>query len=182
MAQDKTTTSLPYAEIGDYPESYTAKTVTARMIDGLGYRYYWATEDLREEDLNYQPSEDSRKMIETIEHIYGLSGTISNSSKGEPNKRPSAEEDLSWEEMRKRTLERLKAASDALKAEDGTTLEDKKMVFQRGERKSEIAFWHLINGQISDALWHTGQIVAFRRASGNPLSPKVNVFMGKNKE
>ena len=28
----------------------------ARMTQGLGYRYYWATKDLREEDLNYRPS------------------------------------------------------------------------------------------------------------------------------
>ena len=40
-------------------------------------------------------------------------------------------------------------------------------------------FWNMINGPISDAIWHSGQVVANRRASGNPINPKVNVFIGK---
>ena len=45
----------PYYEIPDYPEKYNQGTVVARMIDGLGFRYYWATEGLRAEDLNLNP-------------------------------------------------------------------------------------------------------------------------------
>jgi hypothetical protein len=40
-------------------------------------------------------------------------------------------------------------------------------------------FWNQINGPISDALWHCGQVVMNRRASGNPLQKGVNVFIGK---
>ena len=29
-----------YYQIPDYPESYTAEAVAARLIDGLGFRYY----------------------------------------------------------------------------------------------------------------------------------------------
>ena len=56
MAYSQQTSSedLPYYEIPDYPSAYNASTVVARMIDGLGFRYYWATEGLREEDLNYK--------------------------------------------------------------------------------------------------------------------------------
>ena len=43
------------------------------MIDGLGFRYYWATHGLRPEDLNYKPSETNRTIEETIDHIYNLS-------------------------------------------------------------------------------------------------------------
>ena len=50
-AQDK----LPYDKIPDAPESYTAGSVVSRMIDGLGFRYYWATDGLRTEDLQYRP-------------------------------------------------------------------------------------------------------------------------------
>ena len=66
--------NLPFSEIGDYPTEYTLPTnVISRLIDGLGYRFYWATESLTENDLNYKPSEDSRSTMEVIEHIYGLS-------------------------------------------------------------------------------------------------------------
>jgi hypothetical protein len=43
----------------------------------------------------------------------------------------------------------------------------------------EFPFWNQINGPISDALWHCGQVVMNRRASGNPLQLGVNVFVGK---
>ena len=38
--------------------------------------------------------------------------------------------------------------------------------------------YNLFHGPISDALYHTGQIVVFRRASGNPIPKGVNHFMG----
>jgi hypothetical protein len=38
-------------------------------------------------------------------------------------------------------------------------------------------FWHIVNGPISDALTHVGQINSFRRLAGNP-TPKANVFTG----
>ena len=55
---------LPYYEIPEYPESYTAGTVSARMIDGFGFRYYWATEGLRVEDLKFRPNVDARSSAE----------------------------------------------------------------------------------------------------------------------
>jgi hypothetical protein len=36
----------------------------------------------------------------------------------------------------------------------------------------------MINGPISDALTHVGQVNSFRRLSGNPVSP-ANVFSGE---
>jgi len=42
---------LPYKEISqEYPEEFTA----AHYIDGLGYGYYWATENLSTVDLCYK--------------------------------------------------------------------------------------------------------------------------------
>lgn len=40
---------LPYYEIPEPAESYTTGGVLSRMMDGLGFRYYWATEGLRPE-------------------------------------------------------------------------------------------------------------------------------------
>ena len=174
--------NLPYYEIPDAPKDFTAESVTVRMIDGLGYRYFWATEDLTEKDLEYKASETSRTTAETIEHLFGLSKTILNAVAGRPNIRGgnSKKKELDFKEKRKRTLENFKAASDLLKKEDAH-VGDMKIVFQRGEKKSEFPFWNLINGPIEDAIWHAGQIVGNRRASGNPLHPGVNVFRGKTK-
>lgn len=172
---------LPYHQIPDYPEQFTANTVAARMIDGLGYRYYWATETLREADLAYTPGNDGKNAGEVLDHIHSLSKAIVNATKKAPNIRPSETEELTWEETRKATLENLKMASDVLKAAKEGEIEEMKVVFQRGENKSEFLFWNMINGQIADAIYHTGQIVSYRRSAGNPMNPFVNVFRGKTK-
>ena len=52
--------ALPYAEIPPMTGDYTPGKVAARVIDGLGFRYYWATEGLTEKDLEYKPSEEGR--------------------------------------------------------------------------------------------------------------------------
>ena len=175
-------TDLPFYDIPDYPEEFNACTVSARMIDGLGYRYYWATEGLREVDLNFKPSEEGRTSLETMEHIYRLSRTIVNSTLKKPNIRTQDEDEMSADELRKKTLENLATASEILKNANPDEMEEFKIVFQRGERKSEFPFWNQINGPIADALWHCGQIVSHRRTSGNPLSSKVSVFSGKTRE
>ena len=60
---------LPFHEIGNYPEEYSEINLVSRMIEGLGYRYYWATESLNEKDLMYKQSNDSRTTFEIIEHL-----------------------------------------------------------------------------------------------------------------
>jgi len=172
-AQDNT---LPYYQIPDYPESYTAGAVAARMVDGLGFRYYWASEGLRDEDLAYKPSEEGRTAGETIDHIYGLSKVIVNATLNQANT-ASDEGEMSFEEKRKRTLENIKKASDILR--ESEDISQYKLIFSRGGNTSEYPFWNNINGPIADALWHCGQVVLLRRASGNPFNSKVSVFNGK---
>ncbi len=173
---------LPYSQIPDYPEDYGPGNVVGRMIDGLGYRYYWASKDLRESDLTYQPSDDGRTTLETLQHIYGLSIAILNAPKSEPNIRPLDLTGHSYPELRKMTLENLKKASDLVLGKTSEDLKNYKVIFKRSERQYDFPFWNLINGQISDAIYHTGQLVMMRRASGNPIDSKVDVFMGKNRE
>lgn len=172
---------LPYHEIPAYPAAYTANTVAARMIDGLGYRYYWATEKLRPADLAYTPGNDGKTAGEVLDHLYGLSKTIVNGAKKLPNIRPSEEKELTWEEKRKATLGNFKMASDILKSAKDGEMEEFDVVFQRGEKKSSFPFWNMINGPIADAIYHTGQIVSYRRSAGNPTNPFVNVFRGKTR-
>lgn len=174
---------LPYREIPEYPAAYTPGNVAARMIDGLGYRYYWATEELTDEDLDFKTSEDSRSSRETLDHIHSLSQTILNAVTQMPNIRPApSRPELSFEEMRKQTLDNFERASSLLKAIEGNDLEPYKIVFKRGEDSAELPFWNLLNGPIADAIYHVGQVVSFRRASGNPMDPRVNVLLGKTRE
>lgn len=172
---------LPYHSIPDYPEDFSTGNVIARMIDGLGYRYYWATEGLIEKDLKYKPSPEGRDTEHTLEHIYGLSETIVNAAKNKPNIRPVDYEELSFEDFRKGTLKNLKKASDVLRGKSDEEVANLKVIFKRGEKQSEFPFWHMLNGPIADALWHTGQVVSYRRSAGNPINSKVNVFMGHTK-
>lgn len=172
--------NLPYYQIPDYPQEYTSNTVAARMIDGLGYRYYWATEGLREEDLAFRPSETSRTTRETIEHIYGLSRTIANAPQKKINS--SSDNELSFEEIREQTLWNIQLTSTLLKAGKEEDMVNYNMIFKRGESTVVYPFWNLINGPIADVIYHTGQVVAFRRASGNPIHPGVRVLIGKTSE
>lgn len=178
----KSSTMLPYHEIPSYPETYSPANIAARMIDGLGYRYYWATKDLRQADLNFTPGNDGKTTDETLEHLHGLSSTIINGVSNTPNIRPADKPIMTYEEKRKATLENFKKASDLLKSKPDADMENMKIIFQRGDNKSEFPFWNLLNGPIADAIYHVGQIVSYRRSAGNPIHPFVNVFLGKTKE
>ncbi len=169
MAQSENE-KLPFYEIPTHPERYTAGTVAARMVDGLGFRYYWATEGLRSEDLKYKPSESGRTSAETIDHILGLSNFILNSVSQQASKKE--DEKRSFEEKRKQTLLNLKKISDLLRTMDDVSQFD----------NDKFPFWNIINGPIADALWHCGQVVMLRRASGNPFNSKASVFTGKLSE
>ena len=163
---------LPYYEIPEHAESYTAGTMASRMLDGLGFRYFWATQGLRVEDLEYKPSESGRTSAETIDHLFGLSKFILNNISAETVVRPKEKAELTFEEKRKQTLLNIKEASDILRNIGDISQFD----------NDRFPFWNIINGPIADALWHCGQVVMLRRASGNPFNSKVNVFTGKVRE
>ena len=107
---------------------------------------------------------------ETIEHLFGLSKFILNSIA--TGKSRDIDEDLMFIEKRKQTLLNFKEASDILRTIDDLSKFD----------NDRFPFWNIINGPIADALWHCGQVVLLRRASGNPFNSKVNVFSGKVRE
>lgn len=181
MAQDSTDY---YYKIPEYPDSYNAGTVAARVVDGLGFRYYWGTASLRAEDLNYKPSSDARTAAETIDHIYGLTNILVNSTRKLPNDftTDEPEEDLSFEEKRARTLQNIKDASEILKKSSAKDLEDYKIIFISSRGRSEYPFWNQLNGPLADAIWHVGQVVSMRRASGNPFNSNVSVLRGRLKD
>lgn len=173
---------LPYRQIPDYPPEYTSGNIVSRMVDGLGYRYYWATDGLTASDLGYRPSEEGRTVLETLQHIYGMSEMILNAPEATPNVRPKDFNGHSFEVLRKMTLENLQAASKLYSDMQPDDFETAKVIFQRGEKQFDFPFWNLLNGMLSDCIYHTGQIVLMRRANGNPQNPNVNVFLGKTRE
>ena len=166
-----------YYTIPDTPTTYTAATVAARLVDGLGFRYFWATEGLTEKDLGYKPSADARTTLQTLEHINGLTTILVNSVSKKSTTFGNPAEKLSFVQLRDKTLKNIQTASELLKKSDAK-LEHFDMIFERASNKTEFPFWNLINGPISDALWHVGQVVSFRRGSGNPLPKGVNVLTG----
>jgi len=172
--------TLPYYEIPAAPDMYNAATVAARMVDGLGYRYHWATEGLRTEDLAYEPGNDGQNCSTVLEHILGLSRFILRTIKKEVHDNNDNYPELTWEQQRKSTLNNFKEASEILR-ETGD-ISDFKIIFKRDENTSEFPFWNLINGPIADAIYHSGQIVSYRRSAGNPINPNVSVFRGKTRE
>ena len=170
FGQEQKSNTLPYYELPDYPEVYTSGTVAARMVDALGFRFYWATHNLKKSDLEYKANAGGRTTLETIAHIYDLSKVIVNSTLRLANNKH--QKDLSYAELRSETLKNLKKASTILMQSD--TISEFKIIF--GEQ--EFPFWNQVNGPIADAIWHCGQIASYRRSSGNPINPKVNHFSG----
>ena len=170
---------LPYYQIPDYPETYSSGNILSRMVDGLGYRYYWASESLTQANLDYKPSDDARSTFETLQHLYGLSETIMNAAQNQPNVRPLDWSEMTYEDLRQATLHQLQKASELYSALSEEELAQAKVIFLNGDNRFEAPLWNMMNGPIADALTHVGQVVSFRRASGNPINPKVNVFMGR---
>lgn len=180
LSQQTATDSLPYAAIPDYPGEYSAQSVTARLTDGLGFRYYWATAGIRDEDLAYRPGTSGRSYRETMEHIYNLSLVILNVA-GRQDNDPATMPGIpgNADELRRVTLKNIETASKLLAASNN--LEDHPIRFVSARGETEFPFWNLINGPIADAIWHCGQLVVLRRASGNPVDPEVSFLQGIRK-
>lgn len=182
VAQKKQIQKLPFKSIPEASKNYESGNIVVRMIEGLGYRYYWATEGLQADDLDYKPSDSGQSTKETLEHIHGLASVLKNVSLNLSSiiPVPSQPEDLA--QLRKQTLNSLEEAALNFKNKTPKELAELKVIFERGGKQSSFLFWNMINGPLADALYHTGQVVSFRRSSGNPLPKGVNVFMGKTKE
>jgi len=165
---------LPYYQIPEASTEFTAGTSASRMIDGLGFRFYWATEGLSTKDLTFKPNEEARTAEETIDHIYNLSIRILNATLIKVN--GGVEPSMTFTEKRKKTLENLLQASTILR--ESKDVSKYKILFPN----KELSFWCVINGPIADAIWHVGQLVSFRRCSGNPLPSGVNVLTGTKQD
>lgn len=153
-----------FHEISPYPDDVSGTTVLVRLLDGLGFRFRWATDGLSDEDYSFRPAPDCMSIEELVRHVWGLVNWVSQSMGTE---RFEKQEDI--ELARKSVLEMVQTLREVLLSTDD---EDLKAV-----TIYERPFWHIINGPVADALTHVGQINSFRRLAGNP-TPKANVFIG----
>ena len=175
-------TSEYFKDISEYPTEINNGNIISRMINGLGYRYYWATEKLRENDLRYRPSNDAYSTKETMVHIFTLSKTLYNTTLSKINERPDIDIPSDYENIRNETLQFLEKASKNFSNLNSEELNQMKIKFNRGGTIKSFPIWNLLNGPIADAIYHTGQIVTFRRTTGNPIDSSVNVFMGSSRQ
>ncbi len=179
MSQNQNKYEDFFKDISIHTKGADAKDLLIHMIDGLGFRFYWATEGLRPEDYDYKNSEDSRTCGETIEHIRDLSIMILAACKGiNKNGLVLVSSGINPENDKNDILKLLYEAREYLYL-NTVDVKDIQIVLSRPDGESIFPVWNLIHGPISDAIWHTGQIATFRRASGNPISTKISHLLGK---
>ncbi len=165
-------TELPYTRIPHPPSEMNASNVLIRMLDGIGFRYRWATEELREEDMGFQPCDSSMKIDELLAHINCLLNVTEAYITGKDMAKVAP---VGLDERRKETLATVVRTREALKELDDEYLS--KRMYKPPWRDEEYPIWTLINGPLSDSLTHIGQIASWRRIHDNPIGG-ANVFDG----
>jgi uncharacterized damage-inducible protein DinB len=148
------------------PETVSGTAVLMRLLDGIAFRYCWATEGLDQGDASFKPEEGAMTLEKQLAHMLRLIvwTHVSITRSDEVVEETSA----SIDDMRAATMARIAAFRDSLAG-----MEDSDLL------KVEVGglpFWNLINGPLADALTHIGQINAYRRILGKP-SLKINHFV-----
>ncbi len=162
---------LPYVSIPEPPERVRGASVLARLVDGLAFRYRWATEGLRPADAPFRPGPESMSLHELMAHVARLVSWVDGQLGGQAS--PSFADDLPG--LRRQTLNHLGRLRARLLDMDDAALGQHRIVSSRGD---SLPFWNVVNGPLADALTHVGQINAWRRLAGNP-SPRADVFRGR---
>lgn len=167
----------PFKSIAKTENTFNSGNLVARMVEGLGFRYYWATEGLRPKDLELAPAGGGRSSMQTISHIYGLSRFLLSALEKEVFDAGNTE-NMTFAQIRTETLKNYEKAVKILKSSRDSDFKDYNIKFANG---GQLPFWNAINGPIADAIYHTGQIVMMRRMSGNPINPNISVLSGKER-
>jgi len=163
-----------FKQIPEVPKITNSTNCIARIIDGIGFRYYWATESLTDKEFLFSPGNGSMNMTELNLHIYDLAFmTHKTFGLDAIHQKKSFNNFIS---TRKEILSLYEACSKHLKSiNDDHILND--YTVNPKSFDGDFPFWYLLNGPIADCLTHIGQITNWRRLCGN-IQPKVNVFLG----
>ncbi len=162
-----------YAQLPDPPAGVSAGAIMARFIDATGFRFHMATEGLTENEINFRPTEESMNTLELTRHIYSVLSWAHRSFQ------PTAKFDktrTTFPELREGVLTTCAAFSAHLQQMSDEELAAVSVYLKRND--TTYSFWYLINGPISDALTHVGQIITWRRIAGNPIA-RISPFTGE---
>ncbi len=151
-----------YDSVDQYPATYSGSSVVVRLLDGLGYRFQYATEALTMENYAFRPCEGALSIEETVQHIWWLVNWVSKHVMGKEDPAPETAT-----EYRQKTLDLICGLQSHFENLDDSQLETNTI--------GKFPFWHIINGPLADALTHVGQINTIRRLAGNP-TVKHDVF------
>ncbi len=159
-------------EIPPSPSTLDGVAVFTRFLDGLAFRYYWATERLRAEDCEFRPGPSSMSTKELLQHVLNLALMIDQCLANAAARETFESDDPAT--LRLKTLEILKRSQERLAGLDDRTFAAHRVVRRDG---SIWPVWNVMNGPLADALTHVGQINAWRRLNGDPVAPAA-VFTG----
>ncbi len=151
-------------------EAISAQTTLARLLEGINFRYYWATEGLLENDYIYSPGMDTMSLNEINLHILDLAIWTHVALDTTFN----IEKETQFPKVRTQIIDIIKHSQDVLKK---MTITDLKHVQIRN-----LPFWNMINGPWADILTHIGQINTYRRLNGNPAPNKYSPFDGAKRK
>lgn len=163
--------SIQYAKPA---EQISSGAILARFVDTVKVRYQLATTDLTESNKAFRATPESMSMMELQKHILLLLKWISKSVEAPMEKKAKAE---NFEDFQNDIVHSCDVLRDHLLNMDDDTLSQVKIYMKRNDTHYPI--WFIINGPLSDALHHIGQIVTWRRIDGNPI-PKVSPFTAES--
>ena len=92
---------LPFEDISKTPTELTATNTLLRVVEGLAFRYRWATENLSEEDIKFRPHSTSMSIEEVNSHIFDLVDSTFSVFGGEKQNKDSLN---SFKKIRKASL------------------------------------------------------------------------------
>jgi len=156
---------LPFHRIEGYPAQVSGPSILVRLLDGLGFRFYWATDSLTEQDYAFSPGHGCQSIGQLTGHIWGLTNWVHAAVLGPHEARPGTPE-----QQRAHALQMLYHLRQHF-----ATLDDQALTAITIDARP---FWHILNGPLADALTHVGQINLLRRLAGNP-TPKAGLFTGE---
>ena len=149
-------TELPYNKKSKYPKKNAAGIVMAKMIDELGYKYYWATDSLLNDEVrNTFNSSNLPRLL--LNGVYQMSENIINYSSENKLKPELKLEEMSFDDFRKNTLLNLKEASNIL---------------IRNADTIHFLNLNLFVKSIAISNSYCDQIISFRENIGKPFKPK----------
>jgi hypothetical protein len=162
----------PFYVIPAAPASFTAGAILARLSQGIGFRYRWASEGLSAEDLDFRPTPESRSIGELFQHIHTLLRWVGESV--------GLDTEAPWMRKSEGMAARVAALHVARELADRfLSMSEAELaacvVHRRGQ---DYPLWNAVNGPLADSLTHIGQIASWRRIKGNPI-PGADVFQGQ---